>query len=86
MLDKGKQTSHFFDTYTDHYGQKKYRLKSIEQYSMERNTQEQPGEQYFKATKLPDIINSAPMPNFKSSKSGHEMEKGMFSVYFTRTL
>lgn len=78
MLEIGKQSGHFFDSYMDHYGQKKYRLKSIEQYSRERNTQEQPGKQYFKATKLPDIINSAPMPNFKSSKSGHEVEKGSY--------
>lgn len=77
MLDAGKQSSHFFDSYVDHYGQKKYRLKSLEQYSRERNTQEQAGKQYFKANSLPEIINSAPMPNFKSSsKSGHEMDKG----------
>ena len=73
----GKQSGHFFDSYLDHYGQKKYRLKSIEQYSRERNTQEQPGKQYFKATTLPEIINNAPMPNFKSSKTGHEVEKGV---------
>ena len=77
MLENGKQSGHFFDQYVDHYGQKKYKLKSIEQYSRERNTNEQPGKQYFKATSLPDIINNAPMPNFKSSsKSGHEVEKG----------
>ena len=77
MLENGKQSAHFFDQHIDHYGQKKYKLKSIEQYSRERNTNEQPGKQYFKATSLPDIINNAPMPNFKSSsKSGHEMEKG----------
>ena len=81
MLDVGKQSNHFFDSYVDHYGHKKYRLKSIEQYSRERNTQEQPGKQYFKATTLPDIINSAPMPMFKSSsKSGYEIEKGKTSV------
>lgn len=77
MLDTGKQTSQFFDSYTDHYGQKKYKLKSIEQYSREHNTQEQPGKQYFKATTLPDIITQAPMPAFKSnSRQAHEIEKG----------
>jgi dual specificity protein kinase YAK1 len=76
MLDMGKQTSHFFDPYVDPYGHKKYRLKSIEQYAKERNTNEQPGKQYFKATTLPDIINQAPMPNFKSSRHGNEVEKG----------
>ena len=82
MLDMGKLSGHFFDQYMDHFGQKKYKLKSIEQYSRERNTQEQPGKQYFKATTLPDIINSAPMPSFKSSsKSGHEVEKGQLYLF-----
>lgn len=76
MMDLGKQTGHFFDSLTDAFGHKKYRLKSIEQYSRERNTNEQPGKQYFKATTLPDIINQAPMPNFKSSRHGTEVEKG----------
>ena len=76
MLDMGKQTKQFFDSYLDAYGQKKYRLKSIEQYSREHNTNEQPGKQYFKATTLPEIVNTAPMPNFKS-RQGHEVEKGM---------
>ena len=77
MLDMGKQTGQFFDSYVDHYGQKKYRLKSIEQYSREHSTNEQPGKQYFKATSLPEIVNTAPMPTFKSSsRQGHEVEKG----------
>ncbi|KAI6026322.1 kinase-like protein, partial [Pisolithus microcarpus] len=74
MLDMGKQTKQFFDSYVDAYGQKKHRLKSLEQYSREHNTNEQPGKQYFKATTLPEIINTAPMPNFKS-RQGHEVEK-----------
>ena len=82
MLESGKQTSQFFDTYevwNPHLNQneKKYRLKSIEQYSREHNTNEQPGKQYFKATSLPEIINTAPMPTSKSSRQGHELEKGM---------
>lgn len=76
----GKQTSHFFDSYVDVYGHKKFRLKTIEQYARERNTNEQPGKQYFKATTLPDIINQAPMPNFKSARHGNEMEKGTFRM------
>ncbi|TBU33846.1 kinase-like protein [Dichomitus squalens] len=78
MLDMGKQTGQFFDSYVDHYGHKKYRLKSIEQYSREHNTNEQPGKQYFKATSLPEIIKQAPMPNFKASqKQQSEIEKEM---------
>lgn len=77
MLDMGKQTNQFFDSYGDMYGQKKYKLKSLEQYSREHNTQEQPGKQYFKATSLPDIIQQAPMPTVKStSRQAHEVEKG----------
>ncbi|KAF8904456.1 kinase-like domain-containing protein [Gymnopilus junonius] len=80
MLDGGKQTSQFFDSFevwNPHLNQneKKYRLKSIEQYSREHNTNEQPGKQYFKATSLPEIINTAPMPTSKSSRQGHELEK-----------
>ncbi|KAJ3514119.1 hypothetical protein NLJ89_g2567 [Agrocybe chaxingu] len=80
MLNTGKQTSQFFDSYeqwNNHTNQneKRYRLKSIEQYSREHNTNEQPGKQYFKATTLPEIINTAPMPTSKSSRQGHELEK-----------
>ncbi|EIW63358.1 kinase-like protein [Trametes versicolor FP-101664 SS1] len=78
MLDMGKQTSQFFDTIVDQFGHKKYRLKSLEQYSREHNTNEQPGKQYFKATSLPEIIRQAPMPSFKStSRQQHEIEKEM---------
>ena len=81
MLDMGKQTNQFFDSFTDVYGQKKYKLKSLEQYSREHNTQEQPGKQYFKATTLPEIIQQAPMPTFKSgSRASHEVEKGTPSI------
>ena len=48
MLNSGKQTHQFFDsvdTYNPATGQpeKKYTLKSIQQYSREHNTNEQPG-------------------------------------------
>ncbi|EPT04997.1 hypothetical protein FOMPIDRAFT_1112907 [Fomitopsis schrenkii] len=78
MLDMGKQTGQFFDHYIDSFGQKQYKLKNIEQYSREHNTQEQPGKQYFKANSLPEIIQQAPMPAFKSgSRQAHEVEKEM---------
>lgn len=81
MLEHGKQTSQFFDSYIDGYGQKQYKLKSIEQYSREHNVQEQPGKQYFKANTLPEIINMAPMPPSRSSSSQNrpsstEIERG----------
>jgi dual specificity protein kinase YAK1 len=85
MLNAGKQATQFFDSFdvwNSHQNQneKKFRLKSLEQYSREHNTNEQPGKQYFKATSLPEIINTAPMPTFKSSsRQGHEVEKGVNS-------
>jgi dual specificity protein kinase YAK1 len=70
MLEHGKQTAQFFDAYQDGYNQKQYKLKSLEQYSREHNTQEQPGKQYFKATTLPEIVEIAPMPASRHSASG----------------
>ncbi len=52
------------------------RRESLEQYSREHNTDEQPGKQYAKATTLPEIVNTAPMPQFKSGRHSAEMEKG----------
>lgn len=83
MLNTGKQVSQFFDSYevwNSHTSQneRKYKLKSMEQYSREHGTNEQPGKQYFKATTLQDIINTAPMPQVKSSRSSaSELEKEM---------
>ncbi|KIJ49669.1 hypothetical protein M422DRAFT_161158 [Sphaerobolus stellatus SS14] len=78
MLENGKQTSQFFDRYVDAYGQTKFRLKSIEQYSRERNTQEQPGKQYFNHKTLPEIIRHAPLASSRhssSSKQAQEMDR-----------
>jgi len=84
MLNTGKQASQFFNSLEvwnplTNQNEKKYRLKTIEQYSREHNTNEQPGKQYFKSNSLPEIVKTAPMPNFKSSsRQGHEMEKGSY--------
>ena len=89
MLNIGKQTNQFFDSYESYNPQtnqneKKYRLKPMEQYSREHSTNEQPGKQYFKATALPDIINMAPMPTIKStSRQGQELEKGWSGIRFS---
>jgi dual specificity protein kinase YAK1 len=58
MLDVGKQSQEFFEKRKDEFGHKTYRLKSIEQYSREHNTQEQPSKKYFKGTLLPEIIQA----------------------------
>jgi dual specificity protein kinase YAK1 len=66
MLEQGKQTAEFFNMYSDEYGRRQYKLKSLEQYSKEHNVQEQPSKRYFQATTLPDIVKTYPM----SRKSG----------------
>ncbi|WWC71928.1 uncharacterized protein I206_105887 [Kwoniella pini CBS 10737] len=56
LLEVGKQTHEFFNTSTDPYGRKTYKLKPMHQYASEHRTDEQPSKQYFKQTKLKDII------------------------------
>lgn len=91
MLDSGKQTSQFFDSYIDTYGRKRYQLKSLEKYSREHNTNEQPGKKYFTHNTLPEIIKAAPIPAQRAKPQ--EAEKGapyacvvktFFNVYFGR--
>jgi dual specificity protein kinase YAK1 len=74
MLDMGKQSGEFFEKYHDEFGRKKYRLKSMEQYSREHGTKEQPSKKYFAATTLPEIIKNYPMPR-KNMKPA-EIERG----------
>jgi dual specificity protein kinase YAK1 len=86
MIDIGKQTSQFLDYYVDNYGHKKYRLKSLEQYSRERNTQEQVGKQYFSHKTLPDIIRNAPLAasrHTSSARQGQELEKGKLFYFIS---
>lgn len=70
----GKQTSQFFDSYIDSYGRKRYQLKSLEKYSREHNTNEQPGKKYFTHNTLPEIIKAAPIPAQRAKPN--EAEKG----------
>lgn len=74
MLDSGKQTNQFFDSYVDTYGRKRYQLKTLEKYSREHNTNEQPGKKYFSHTTLPEIIKAAPIPAQRAKPQ--EAEKG----------
>lgn len=74
MLEMGKQSGEFFEKAHDEYGRRIYRLKSMEQYSREHGTKEQPSKKYFTATTLPDIINGYPMPR-KNMKPA-EIERG----------
>ncbi|KAH3916648.1 hypothetical protein HBI56_048430 [Parastagonospora nodorum] len=75
MLEMGKQSGEFFEKSQDEYGRKTYRLKSMEQYSREHNSKEQPSKKYFSATTLPDIIKNYPMP--RKNMKQHEIEREM---------
>ena len=75
MLEMGKQSGEFFEKTQDEFGRKTYRLKSLEQYSREHNTKEQPSKKYFQASTLEEIIRSYPMPR-KNMKQA-EIERGM---------
>jgi len=80
MVERGKQAAQFFDlSGVDEVGKNVYRMKSLEQYSREHNTQEQPGKKYFSYSTLPDIIKNAPLPPARQSgRQAVEMEKGLF--------
>lgn len=74
MLEMGKQSGEFFEKSHDEYGRRNYRLKTMEQYSREHGTKEQPSKKYFQATTLPEIIRSYAMPR-KNMKPA-EIERG----------
>jgi dual specificity protein kinase YAK1 len=74
MLDMGKQSGEFFEKTQDEFGRKSWRLKSMEQYSREHNTKEQPSKKYFQANTLEEIIRSYAMPRKNMKQS--EIERG----------
>ncbi|KAF3152748.1 dual specificity protein kinase yak1 [Orbilia oligospora] len=88
MLEMGKQSGEFFEKVTDEFGRKTYRLKSMETYSREHGTKEQPSKRYFQATTLPDIINQYAMPrkNMKPAEIEREMNNRVAFIDFVRGL
>lgn len=74
MLEVGKQAGEFVEKVHDEFGRRNYRLKSMEQYSREHGTKEQPSKKYFTATRLPDIIRNYPMP--RKGMKQNEMDRG----------
>ena len=75
LLEVGKQVNEFFNVVgSDDMGRKKYALKPMEQYAREHQTDEQTSKQYFKATKLPDIIKTYTLPKKITTQS--EVDKG----------
>lgn len=81
MLEMGKQSGEFFEKTQDEFGRKTYRLKSLEQYSREHNTKEQPSKKYFSASTLEEIIRSYPMPR-KNMKQA-EVDRGRFYFLYS---
>ncbi|KAJ4376429.1 dual specificity protein kinase yak1 [Neocucurbitaria cava] len=88
MLEMGKQSGEFYEKIQDEYGRKQYRLKSMEQYSREHGTKEQPSKKYFSATTLPDIIKNYPMPrkNMKPNEIEREMANRAAFIDFAQGL
>lgn len=78
MLEMGKQSSEFFEKTHDEYGRRTYRLKTMEQYSREHGSKEQPSKKYFSATTLPEIIKNYPMP--RKNMKPNEIERGKRKV------
>ncbi|KAJ9298222.1 hypothetical protein DTO271G3_3827 [Paecilomyces variotii] len=88
MLEMGKQSGEFFEKTQDEYGRKSYRLKSMEQYSREHNTKEQPSKKYFQASTLEEIIRSYAMPrkNMKPAEVERELNNRVAFIDFVRGL
>ncbi len=80
LLEVGKQTNEFFNCVgVDHQGRKQYQLKPMEQYTAEHQTQEQPSKQYFKQTKLKEIIMEYSFS--KKNPKQSDIDKGASSLY-----
>lgn len=88
MIEMGKQAGEFFEKRTDEFGRKTYHLKSMEQYSREHGTKEQPSKKYFSAGTLPEIIKTYPMPrkNMKPQEIDREMNNRIAFIDFVRGL
>ncbi|KAF4584297.1 kinase domain containing protein [Ophiocordyceps camponoti-floridani] len=88
MIEMGKQAGEFFEKRQDEFGRRTYHLKSMDQYSREHNTKEQPSKKYFQASTLPEIIKSYPMPrkNMKQSEIDREMNNRIAFIDFVRGL
>lgn len=78
MIEMGKQAGEFFEKVHDEFGRKTYQLKSMEKYSREHGTKEQPSKKYFQATTLPEIIRQYSMP--RKSMKPIEQERGSLSM------
>lgn len=75
MLESGKQVHNFFNFYYDNYGQKRWQLKTMEEYCREHpNAKEQPSKKFFNATTLPEIVKQ--YPNQRKNLTPTDLERG----------
>ncbi|KAJ2906765.1 hypothetical protein MKZ38_010756 [Zalerion maritima] len=88
MIEMGKQAGDFFEKRQDEFGRRTYHLKSMELYSREHGTKEQPSKKYFQANTLPEIVKSYPMPrkNMKQNEIDREMNNRIAFIDFVRGL
>ncbi|KAF2147709.1 kinase-like protein [Myriangium duriaei CBS 260.36] len=88
MLEVGKQSGEFFEKAHDEFGRRTYRLKSMDQYSREHGTKEQPSKKYFSASTLPEIIKNYPMPRkgMKQQEIDREMQNRVAFIDFVHGL
>ena len=74
MLERGRQTHEFFNTYTNAFGATSYQLKSLEQFSREHRVQEQVSKQYFPGRTLEEIVRLAPLSRRSGRSADTEKE------------
>lgn len=89
LLEMGKQTNEFFNFVgVDAHGRKQYKLKPMDQYASEHRTKEQPSKQYFKQTKLDEIVMEYPYSkkNVKQSDIDKEMGQRRAFINFVQGL
>ncbi|EFW16013.1 protein kinase Yak1 [Coccidioides posadasii str. Silveira] len=88
MIEMGKQAGEFFEKTQDEFGRRSYRLKSLEQYSREHNTKEQPSKRYFQSNNLSEIIRNYAMPrkNMKQAEIDRELNNRVAFTDFVRGL
>ncbi|RKP38959.1 kinase-like protein, partial [Dimargaris cristalligena] len=60
MIEMGKQAGLYFERNTNHFSDRKYQFKSLEQYSRENNRKEVPSKKYIKGATIAEIVNLYP--------------------------
>ncbi|KAJ1982114.1 dual specificity protein kinase yak1 [Dimargaris xerosporica] len=75
MLEAGMQAGHYFERCFDNSRERRYRLKSMEQYSRETNREERPSKRYVRGRSLDEVIHLYPMPKRMRSHAALEQER-----------